>query len=153
MENEQKSIIDSKYAGRDKQKDWIGQFIDGQATVPVMRDKKVKTTDESGNVTEGMETVDTGKRKLDLDRLFALAEANHVDVSQLREQTDRPNASGRLRMTVGNSLRAAARHRHGLNDLNGEWVGADAEWLAGAPRTQERDGSKIVVKDPADADA
>lgn len=141
-----KSIIDAKY--RDKyrgNKDWLAQLIDKLVLDPVMREKPIK--DDEGNVT-GTEEVSTGKTRVNLDRLFALAEANHINVEKYRDQADRPNAPGRLRMTIGNMLRAAARHRHGLFDLESNWVDADADFLGDAERTHERDGTKIAKAKP-----
>jgi hypothetical protein len=48
-------------------------------------------------------------------------------------------------MTLGNSLRAEARHRHGLMNLEGVFVDAPAEFLGDHPKTKNQDGSKIVV--------
>lgn len=139
---EAKSIVDPKYADRykDRPKDWVANLIDAEATVPVT--KVVKTKDEDGTETE--EVVETGKRTLDLDRLFDLARANGVDVTNLEASRDTQGAPGRARMTVANSLRAAARKRHGLNDANGNWHDADADFIGDHALTQNRDGSKIA---------
>lgn len=144
---ERKSIISEKYAGRGKEKDWLGRFIDDQAVSPVTREKTVKNDDG----TETTEAVATSKTTLDLDRLFALCSANHIDTSKMEEQRGRPNAPGRIRMTLGNSLRAAARKRHGLFDIDREWRAAPGEWLNGAPLKENPDGTKVVVDAPADA--
>ena len=135
-----KSIIDPKY--RDKyrtNKDWAARFIDSQVQVPVM--KEVSTKHEDGTVTT--ELVATGKTRVDLDRLFGLAVINKLDIEKYREQVDRKNATGRLRMTIGNMIRAAGLHRHGLYDLEGTWNDADAEFLGDRELTQDRDGNKI----------
>lgn len=153
MDEEKKSIIGAKYQDRYKEKDWLGNFIDSNATDPVTREKKTKVKDEAGVETVTTETVETGKRKLNLDNFFALADANLIDTASMREQRDRPNAPGRIRMTLGNSLRAAARHRHGLFDVAGVWVEAPADWLGDAVRIQHPDGSKIVVANVATPDA
>ena len=56
-------------------------------------------------------------------------------------------------MTIGNMLRARAKARHGLFDVEGEWHEASEEFLDGAERTQERDGTKIAKAKPAEAEA
>lgn len=145
-QTERKSIIGSKYAGKYKEKDWLGTFIDANATDVVTREKKNIVKDEATGVeTISVETIETKKRSLNLDNLFALSKANAIDTTDMEAQRDRPNAPGRIRMTLGNSLRAAAKHRHGLFNLAGEWVEAPAEWLGEAVKTQNPDGSKIVV--------
>lgn len=143
-----KSIIPARYLGRYKDKDWLGEFIDAQATTAVTKDKKTTVKADDGTDTTTTETVETGKRKLDIDKLTALAKANHVDTSKLEAQSERPNFAGRARMTWGNSLRAAAKHRHGLYDLEGNWIEAPAAFLGEAAKTQNPDGTKIVTKTP-----
>ena len=165
---ETKSIIDPKYAAayKDKPKDWLSTFVDENATDEATKEKKTKVeeTDENGDVVNDkdgnpvmvdgpVETVKTGKRSVNLDKLFALAKANHIDTAKYEEQADRPNAPGRLRMTIGNMLRARAKARHGLFDVEGEWHEASEEFLDGAERTQERDGTKIAKAKPAEAEA
>lgn len=140
MTEESKSIIDPKYRGN-RDKDWLATFVDEQVRVPVM--KTVKTKDEEGNVT-GEEQVPTTKSVVDLDKLFALCAANNVDAERMKEQVDRPNAPGRIRMTLGNSLRAACKRRHGLYDLDKNWVAAPAEFLDGAELKENPDGSKLA---------
>ena len=149
------SIIDMKYRGRYRQSsDWLGTLIEQQATNPVM---KTKTTRVEGE-PDLVETVETGRRQLDLGKLFSLAEANGIAATEkFGDQTERKNAAGRLRMTIGNMLRAAAKHRHGLYIIgeNGEleWVDADAEFIGDRERTQERDGTKIAKAKPAPVEA
>lgn len=137
-----KSIIDPKYRDKYKgEKDWLSKFIDDNATTAVMKTKVTKAEDGS----ETSEEIDTGKRQLDLDKLFDLADANGIDArGRYGEQVSNAGAPGRLRMTVGNMLRAAARKRHGLNDINGEWNDADAAFIGDSERSEERDGSKIA---------
>jgi len=149
------SIIDPKYAQalKNKPKDWLGQFLDERVTEAQTREKVVKTKDDEGNVTETTETVTLKARKLDLDSLFGLCKANNIDTEAMEAQRDRKNAPGRIRMTLGNQLRAAAKHRHGLYDADGEWHEADADFLGEAERTHERDGTKIVVAKPESDDA
>lgn len=144
-EKQTKSIIGSKYQDRYKEKDWLGQFIDANVTEASTREKVTKTKDEDGNEVETVETVVLKKRTLNLDKLFELSKANHIDTTAMEEQRDRKNAPGRIRMTLGNSLRAAAKHRHGLFDLEGNWVEAPEEFVGDGVKTQNPDGSKIVV--------
>lgn len=142
---EAKSIIDPKYKGKPKKDDWLSNFIDTEAGDQVMKTKILK--DEEGNQT-GTEEVPTGRSVLDLDKFFALCKNNSINTAKMEEQRDRPNAPGRIRMTLGNSLRAAARKRHGLYNLEGEWIDADPMFVGDNPRVQERDGSKIKVEKP-----
>lgn len=141
QENTDKSIIDPKY--RDKYsadaRDFVGSVIDDSCTTAVTKDKTVK--DEDGNETT--ETVTLKRREMDLDLLFTMAENNAIDVSKYRDQADRKNAPGRLRMTLGNMLRARAKRRHGIYDASGEWHDAPEDFLDGAERTEEKDGTKI----------
>ncbi len=140
MADKDNSIIDPKYRDKYKDPDWIGELINSNATDAVT--KTVKSKDKDGNETE--ETVETKKRKLDLDRFFALCKANHIDTASMEEQVGRPNATGRIRMTLGNSLRAAARRRGGLFDNDGNWQDAPEAITKGAEPTENPDGSKIA---------
>lgn len=145
-EAQDKSIISEKYRERYKpdNRDWLGSFIDEGCTNPVTKEREVK--DDEGNVT-GTETVTLKKRTLDIDALFDLAEANAIPAREkYGDQVDRKNAAGRLRMTIGNMLRAAARKRHGLYDTSGKWVKAPAEFIGDAEKTENKDGSKIAKK-------
>lgn len=139
-----KSIIDPKYRNREKKADWVANFIDGIVQKSVTKDKVVKETVD-GVETSRIETVTLARKTLDLDALFGLAKANSIDTATMEEQRDRPNAPGRIKMTLSNSLRAAARKRHGLYNLDGEWNDADAEFIGDSALTHNRDGSKIVV--------
>lgn len=142
------SIVDPKYRMKYKTAiDWLASFVDAQVKVTVMKDKT--TTDTDGNkVTESVATKET---RVDLDKLFALAKANSLDVAKYEAQRDQKNAPGRLRMTIGNMLRAAATKRHGLFDADGNWTDAPAEFIGENPKTHNPDGSKIKVEKPAEA--
>lgn len=137
------SIIDSKYKDRYKAKDWLGTFIDEQASEQVQ--KSVPTKNEDGSPGPD-ELVPVGKPVLNLDKFFALTRANAIDTASMEAQRDQKNAPGRIRMTLGNSLRAAAKKRHGLNTIDGTFVEAPAEFLGDATKTHNPDGSKIVVE-------
>jgi hypothetical protein len=88
------------------------------------------------------------RTRLDLDKLFALADANHVDTAKMKAQRDQKNAPGRIRMTLGNNLRAVAKRRHGLNDVGGVFHEADAEFIGETLKTQNPDGSYIEKPKP-----
>ncbi len=145
------SIIDPKYRGKYRgTSDWLTSFVDAQVKEVVT--KQVTTTAEDG--TKTVETVDTKNTRINLDSLFALAKANNLNVDKYADQVDRPNAAGRLRMTIGNMLRSAAKKRHGLYNIAGEWNDADAEFIGDAEKTHNADGSKIQkVKAEAEAEA
>lgn len=103
--------------------DWLGQFINNNC-------RKV--------LEEGKAAV------LCMDSLLSLAEKNGVpaeSIADWRGQVGRPGAPGRLRMTVGNALRARAKRRHGLIDLDDNFVHAAAEFIGDAPRLEKSDGS------------
>lgn len=141
------SIIDPKYRDRYRNRElgWFDHFMNDNVMVATSRTKTVK--DAEGNTTT--EEV-PGKPAIDMDKLFELAGANGVDAKgKYGDQIDAKNAAGRLRMTVGNMLRARAKARHGLYNVAGEWVEADEAFLDGAERTQERDGTKIPKAKPA----
>lgn len=149
-ETSSNSIIADKYRdGYKGAEDWLSEFIDGQVKKPVMKTKTIK--DDDGNETT--EEYATKQTRVDLEALFTLADQNSLDArARYADQVDRKNAAGRLRMTIGNMLRAAARHRHGLFDVEGEWNDAPEGFLGDHPKTQERDGTKIVPPKP-EADA
>lgn len=142
-------IIDSKYRGKYKTPDWVGTFINKNASDEKM--KTIKTKNEEGEITSE-ETVGTGKFVLNLDDFFGLCKVNHIDTSKMEEQRDRPNAPGRIRMTLGNSLRAAARRRGGLYDLDGEWQDAPEEITGGVEPVENPDGTKIAKAKPAESE-
>ena len=142
------SIISPKYRGAKKEKDWLAETIEKACTDPVT--KNVEKTGEDG--TSHTETVTLKKTTFSLDRLFALAEANGLDVDKYKKDVDKPGAPGRLRMTIGNMLRAAARKRHGLN-VGGEFVDASAEFIGDSEKTHNPDGSKIAKPQEEKADA
>jgi hypothetical protein len=92
------NFINEKYQGKYRgASDWIGELIDAECLVE----------DKDGNVS------------LDLKALFALAKANGIDTAKYKAQAEQPHATGRLRMTLGNALRARARRRHGLLTADG----------------------------------
>lgn len=145
-----KSIIGAKYRdGYKGAEDWLSSTIDANVRTPVMK-TEVKTA-EDGTKTEV--EVETAKTAVDLSKLFALAIANHLDIEKYRGDVGKVNAAGRLRMTIGNMLRAKAKKRHGMFVLvegGSEWVDAPADFYGDQPKTENTDGSKIVVaKAPA----
>lgn len=146
-----KSIIGEKYRGKYKgAQDWLASTIDANVKVAVTKEKV--TTAEDG--TKTTEIVDTAKTEIDLNKLFALAIANHINVDKYRGDVDKKNAPGRLRMTIGNMLRAVAKKRHGMFVLTADgsdWVDAPAEFIGDSVKTHNSDGSKIVVAKPETA--
>jgi hypothetical protein len=152
---EANSIIDPKYRDRYKEPDWLGEQINGACYEQTTKDVEVPIKDpDTGEDTGKTETQTktVGKPKLNLDSFFGLCQENKIDTADMEAQRDRKNAAGRIRMTLGNSLRANVKKRHGLY-VNGEWVGAPAEYLGsiGAPDepTETRDGEKIKPPAPA----
>lgn len=138
------SIIDPKY--RDRYKgggDWLSKWLTDQ--VSVSQTKEVEVKDEEGNVT-GTETKVLKKRAIDLDALFAISQRNGIDTDKYEEQRDRKNAPGRLRMTLGNMLRARAVRRGGLYDAGGEWHDAPNDFETKI--TEDRDGVKLAKAEP-----
>lgn len=97
-----RSIVDPKYRDRykGKEKDFVGKFIDEQTMV---------------NSADGKSKMPS------LQKLFELALANGADskkIDNYRLQDDSHGFGGRMRMTIGNILRAVAKQRHGLIDLS-----------------------------------
>lgn len=126
-----KSIVDPKYRNKYKgedAKDWLSHFIDNQC--------RVKSED--------------GKSSLfDVERLFSLALANgskSEDIAKSKTQSGTRGWVPRMRMTYGNSLRAAAKKRFGLYDLGGEFQNVDdgfKEKFNLTSPTHSPDGTKI----------
>ena len=141
------SIIDSKYAAKYRgDGDWVAQFIKGNCFFQKL--KTVETKDDEGNVT-GEESVNDGKPTLDVNALFAIAESNGIDATaKYGDQRERKNAPGRLRMTIGNSLRAIARRRHGLYDSDKNWHAAPEGFAEGEP-IETPEGEKIRHEEAA----
>lgn len=138
------SIVDSKYRDKYKgNKDWLATLMDEEVTRAITK-TKTTTDKETGAVTT--EEVVLKGRTLDFELLFALAVANGFKVDEYRRQVESHGAAGRLRMTIGNMLRAAARKRHGLyviRDGAPVWVEASAEFIGDGEKTQNPDGSAI----------
>lgn len=131
---ERKSIIPAKYADayKDRGPDWVGDKI-AENCVDVTKNDKGKEVSS-----------------LDVSRLFDLAKVNNIDTDKYADQVDRPNAPGRLRMTLGNMLRARVKRRHGMFNCSGKWSNAPEAYLtsigveAGAKPSEKRDGEKIA---------
>ena len=130
MPDNDKSIIPEKYRkGYKGASDWIGELID----------KFAKDTSEN-------------HKGLDTNALFAFAEVNGLDVDKFKGDIGKKNAPGRLRMTVGNMLRAAARRRGGVFNPNGKWMNAPPGFHDKEP-TEKRDGEKIAKAKVKEAEA
>ena len=137
---ETKSIINSKYTGKYREaSDWMGDFIRKNASA-------------FEEVTVNGKTVEQ-EAGLDVDALFTLAENNGLDVASHKKRKKDPGFVGNFRMSLGNMLRAVARKRHGLYDVENTFRKAPADWLSeqGAPEkaTHTKDGEKIAVKKAA----
>jgi hypothetical protein len=137
------SIINEKYKGKYKgASDWIGRLIEEKCT-------KITKTKAKGD-EPAKET-----KELHIPSLFALAKANGLDkekLDALKAQQDTPNAPGRIRMTIGNMLRAAAKRRHGLVDTDGTTLTPDADFVLPAEPVEDLAGEKIA-KAPKEAAA
>lgn len=152
-----KSIVDPKYRKKATEQDWVGKLIAESATK--MKDKTTKVPVEGSDPPTTTDVITQVPDGVDVDGLFKLAGANSLEVSKFEAQREHPGFPGRFRMTVANMLRAAARNRHGIFNLAGEWQDAPADWLAttnprppGEP-THNKDGSKIVKPKPVAAPA
>lgn len=120
------NMMDEKYRGRYKGgSDWIGKVINDQCVV---------TDDEGKNP------------KLDLDKLFALAEVNGLSVENHRATADQTNAPGRLRMTIGNMLRGKAKKRHGLYAIDKTELVPDSDFAVNPERSEDLDGNELETE-------
>lgn len=153
-----KSIVDPKYRDKYKNapKDFVALGLDTHASATKEVKSKVVV---NGEITD-QETTKTVVTGVDVDKLFAVAKENNLDVAKYENQRDGHGFPGRFRMTVANMLRAAAKQRHGLT-FGGVWTPAPAEWLTekeapDAP-THTKAGEKIakpkVEKEAAPAKA
>lgn len=120
-----KSIINPKYKGKYKgASDFIGELIDSNC----------RSASEKG------------QGELNPSLVIQLGRKNNLDAKKLdnlEAQIGQKNAPGRIRMTVGNMLRAAAKRRHGLLDLHGNEVAAP-EGFEVSDKTENLDGSRIA---------
>lgn len=127
------SIVDETYRERYRGPgDWFKQLIDGECYYHVT--KIVEETQEDGTITVIEKT--TKKRRLDVEKLFDLATENGIDEDRLtkfREIVGTNTSEGRIRMSVGNMLRAKAKKEGGLM-VNGKFVKAPEEFL---PKAEE----------------
>lgn len=147
------SIINPKYIDKYKvkEKGWFEKFVDSQVQKPVTKLRVVKTKAEDGTETVTEQEIELKRKTLDLDALFKLSQINKINTSEMEAQVDRKNAPGRIRMTLGNQLRAAAKRRGGLYDLHNDWVDADEVFFATCKITEDRDGNKLNKADDAPA--
>ena len=160
-----KSIVDpSRRADMKGARDWVGELMETNALAKGVGAKAAveavegveEARDADGNVVrEAVAEVKgkpatKGKDVWDLDKMFLLAERNGIDTTHTTFTGIKETGNvGRGRMTISNMLRARAKKRHGLFDVAGEWVEAPADFLAGAERVEERDGTKIPKVKPA----
>lgn len=153
-----KSIIDPKYRdGRYKleNQDWLGKLIAGKATLMTEKVTKTPVEGKEGEFKNVTTQVADG---VDVDAVFKLGRENGLNLDKYDAQRGSHGFAGRIRMTVGNMLRAEAKRRHGLV-VDGKFVSAPAEWLEAkgvakdAKPTHDQKGVKIVVPKPPKAEA
>lgn len=137
------SIIGEKYEKFASDGDWINGVLADKCMV--QKTKEVKVKDDDGN--ESTETRNDGKPVIDIEALFDLAERNGINARErYAEQVGQKNATGRIRMSLGNMLRSRARKRHGLYDAAGEWMKAPKGFTEGHDKTESPDGESLVKK-------
>lgn len=128
-------IIDPKYreAMANRDPDWVSQHIAKHAS------------DGEDGVTS--------------KRVIELAKANQLNQESLDQLRKTDANAGRVRMTIGNMLRAAARQRHGLFGTDGKFYKADPAFLksgkfpAPSEPTHDREGTKFAKAKAAPAKA
>ena len=132
------SIENEKYKGKykGKDRDWLANFIDGEVVVDGIPAHEGKTA----------------PKYVSVERLLALGEINGVDVSKIAVGTGN-SVAGRVRMTIGNSLRARAKRRHGLLNIAGSFVQAPTEFIGDSLLVEKPDGTKIPGPVAAKAEA
>lgn len=143
------SIIAEKY--KKFEPDWLAKLIAEHATKTKQVSVKKKNPE---NEEETITVTEDRADGVDLDKLFALAAANGIDVSKFEAQRDSHGFAGRFRMTARNMLQTVAKQRHGLK-IGDEFVSAPADWLeakkAPAEPTHTQDGAKIEKPKAAEA--
>lgn len=147
-ETTSKSIVDPKYRNKYKNRsEWMADLLKANCSVT----KTIAAVPAKGE--EGKEGYVAAKPErtvvegVDVEKCFAVARENGLNVDKYEAQRDGHGFPGRFRMTVGNMLRATAKARHGVK-INGTWHDAPAEWLtaneAPAEATHDHDGVKIA---------
>lgn len=151
-----KSIIDPKYRVR-KEPDWLATEI--AKCTGSYKDVKV-TKPNPSNPEEKLTTTETRADGVDIDKLFALAKANHLDVSKYEAQRGNAGFAGRFRMTLRNMLQAVVKQRHGLHLLQGageepKFVHAPKDFLVAknAPETPSHTHLGEKIAKPVEAEA
>lgn len=139
------SIVDPKYAEALRNTtDFIGEFIADNCTVETSPEVKEKDPE-----TKKMVVKRVAKTAVDFDSLIELGRVNFLPEDKLKayaKSKKDAGATGRVRMSIGNMLRARALRRHGLYNLKGKWVNAPADFLDGAEQTEDRKGEKLAKK-------
>lgn len=154
-----KSIVDPKYRKKEGDKDFVAKLIDASATK--YKEVTKKTPVDGTDPVEYVETKEQRADGTDVDKLFALARMNNLDVNKFEAQRENHGFPGRFRMTVSNMLRAAAKARHGLFAPNeggwATWTPAPRDWLdskgASEEPTHTQEGTKIVKAKPTTTEA
>lgn len=144
------SIVPDKYKGKYKgPSDWLGHFINDQAYSAKIEAEYEVTKNEDGSEKKTLKRKAV-PAKLDVSKLFALAHQNGLKTDKYGTAAENEKNGGRMRMTIGNMLRAEAKARHGLVDLAGNFVEADADFIGDHVKTKNADGSKIVTAKAAE---
>jgi len=134
------SIVDEAYRERYRgEGDWFKQLVDAECYYSVI--KTTEEIQEDGTVKTIEKT--TAKRRLDVERLFDLATENGIEEERLtkfREIVGTNTSEGRIRMSVGNMLRAKAKKEGGLK-VNGTFVKAPEEFLPKAEEDSEQEAA------------
>lgn len=86
------------------------------------------------------------KKVANVNKMIQLAKVNGIDASKFN--SDAYNMGQKI-MNINNKLRAAARKRHGLKRLNGEFqkIRGDNPFLQGQERTHDESGNVIIKND------
>lgn len=145
---ERKSIINSKYKDKYKNRsEWMSDLLKAHGSITTTHAAVPAKGEEGkeGYIAARPERVTI--EGVDVDKVFAIARENGLDVDKYEAQRDGHGFPGRFRMTVGNMLRATAKARHGIK-IAGDWHPAPEDWLTanGAPiePTHDHDGARLT---------
>ena len=141
------TIINPKYKKAKGDQDWLAALISKHASKTRVVSKTVVDPDTKEKTT----TEETRHDGVDIEKLYALLDANGIHEDKLAKFVGKEDAhgfAGRFRMSARNMLQAVAKQRHGLI-ADGVFVDAPSDWLehvkAPAQPTHQQDGTKIVV--------
>ena len=141
------TIINPKYKKAKGDQDWLAALISKHASKTRVVSKTVVDPDTKEKTT----TEETRHDGVDIEKLYALLDANGIHEDKLAKfvgKEDTHGFAGRFRMSARNMLQAVAKQRHGLI-ADGVFVDAPSDWLehvkAPVQPTHEKDGTRIVV--------